>query len=510
MKASLKCISAALLAFFGFALLTASVYADEEEGHTFVYTNNDAVPNTVTAFRVLPGGALSLIGTSMTGGSGTGGFFATQPRIAATITRNFLYVGNGGSSNISAFKIDSTTGSLGTPLGPFPTGGGVGSGGAGIALAVTLNGKFLYAANFNSSNISAFRIASNGTLIPIASSPFAAAGSPISIKVTPDGKFVAVGLPFVGTGGSVQMFRISSTPTPGALTPVGSFAQGGPGTVAADLDINCKSNLLFAGHANGTGTVVSVAKIASNGVLSAITNSPFTFASGSDSETAVVLSPDNRHLFVNNLFSNTITSLDVAPGGGLTLETDSPSGSSPFTNLGGTFPSGIGMNRKGDLLYVANPNNFVTGFHVDSDGGLAPLTPMNAFSTGSTGNLLSLTVFPAHKDEGNGDEVDDRGRKGHFDFEADHECADSGEMDFRDDSGNEMKGNVSAANATGNTAIISGSGTLADSTPVQYTAIVTGNAPVVGLNQFAISWITATGTVFQTSGALTNGYIAVH
>ncbi|PYU19518.1 MAG: hypothetical protein DMG30_24030, partial [Acidobacteria bacterium] len=66
-------------------------------------------------------------------------------------------------------------------------------------------------------------------------------------------------------------------------------------------------------------------------------------------------------------------------------------------------------------------------------------------------------------------------------------------------------------------AIISGPGTLLDGTPVQYTAVVTGNLPVVGSNLFSISWITATGSIFQTtgsifqtSGALIDGYIAVH
>jgi len=34
-----------------------------------------------------------------------------------------------------------------------------------------------------------------------------------------------------------------------------------------------------------------------------------------------------------------------------------------------------------------------------------------------------------------------------------------------------------------------------------------GNAPIIGANRFAISWITATGSVFQTSGALIDGYI---
>lgn len=46
-------------------------------------------------------------------------------------------------------------------------------------------------------------------------------------------------------------------------------------------------------------------------------------------------------------------------------------------------------------------------------------------------------------------------------------------------------------------------------TAVNYTAVVLGTAPVIGANTLAISWITATGSVFQTSGPLTDGYIAV-
>jgi len=37
------------------------------------------------------------------------------------------------------------------------------------------------------------------------------------------------------------------------------------------------------------------------------------------------------------------------------------------------------------------------------------------------------------------------------------------------------------------------------------------NQPVasIGLNHFAISWITSTGSVFHTSGALTDGYVVI-
>ena len=107
--------------------------------------------------------------------------------------------------------------------------------------------------------------------------------------------------------------------------------------------------------------------------------------------------------------------------------------------------------------------------------------------------------------EGHGHEQGDDGHKGEFKF-----CQRSKEMEFDEpDTGRKMKGSMDAVTLNGNQAVISGAGTLGDGTPVNYTAVVLGNAPVVGANQFAISWITATGLAFQTSGALIDGFIVV-
>ena len=107
--------------------------------------------------------------------------------------------------------------------------------------------------------------------------------------------------------------------------------------------------------------------------------------------------------------------------------------------------------------------------------------------------------------EGDGHEQGDDGHEGDFEF-----CRRSKEMKFEErDTGRKMKGSMDAVTLSGNQAIITGAGTLADGTPVHYTAVVLGNAPVIGANHFAIIWITATGSLFQTSGALIDGYIVV-
>ena len=498
MKKPLKCVTATLLVLFGFALLAGSVHAQS----TFVYTNNNGTPNTVSAFSVGPGGTLTMVPGSpfLTGGGGGGEFYASNTAAATmTMRKRFLYVSNNGTNNISGFSINTTTGAL-TPVSgsPFATGG---SGIFGISLAVTPNGKFVYAGNAGSRNISAFSVGSNGALTAITGSPFFIGDSPDGIKVSPNGKFLAVALPF---SDSVAMFRIGSN---GALTPVNSpFAQGGMGgsDAASSVDMSCKSNLLFAAIANSTETEVGVSTISSSGALSPIAGSPFAFVGGVNSSVGI-LSPNNQWLFVSNQDSSTITSLDVESNGNLAQVSGSP-----FLNAG-THPSGMATNAEGSLLYVANDNNTVTGFRVDnSNGSLSPV-PLSPFPTDGTGLLRSLTTFPAKRVEGEGDENGDDGHKGHFRFEAERECKASGGMDFEEtDSGRGIKGSVDTYTAVGNTATITGAGTLLDGTPVHYTAIVLGNAPLIGANRFAISWVTSTLSVFHTSGALTDGYIAVH
>jgi 6-phosphogluconolactonase (cycloisomerase 2 family) len=498
---TLKRIFAGILVLLGFAVSTPCAYA-QDEGKTIVFVNNNNFgPNTVSAFSVLPGGALLTVPGSpfMTGGTGAMHvLMGTHKVTTATVRRSFLYVANSGSSNVSAFKIDTETGGLTSVTGsPF------GSGLSMVAsLAATPNGRYLYAGNLGTLSISEFAISPNGALTPIGS--IALGDVPNGMKVSPDGRFLGVA---AINSDSVAMFNIASN---GPLTPVtGSpFSAGGFG-FAADVEINCKSSLLFAPETVLLGTTVAVFKIASNGALSPISGSPFSFMTGGDNSNVAVLTPDGRHLHVSNQSSNTITVLDVASGGGLTQETDSPSGTSPFANPGGFVPQSEATNPEGNLLYVSNGNRVVTGFHIDSDGGLSSITG-SPFPAGGTGNEQSLTVFPAHEKEGEGDEVDDNGHRGHFDFQADRTCGDSGDLEFSDDRGNEMKGKADAVSAVGNTATIAGTGTLRDGTPVTFTAIATGNQLVTGANLFAISWVTSQGSIFQTSGALRNGYIAVH
>jgi YVTN family beta-propeller protein len=356
---------------------------------TFVYVNNSvAGANSVSAFSVGTGGSLTAVTGSpfLTGGTGSGGGYYASNAIAATVVGNFLFASDSVSNDIAAFSIGTSTGALtAVPGSPFAYGTTGESNPNGISLAVTPTGKFLFAGDANSSDVWAFSIASNGALTVVLGSPFTSPTSPDGINVTRDGKYLAVAL-FDGL--EVAMFSIGPS---GALTavPGSPFLTGGSASGTGYVEINCASNLLFASQFSEGFPSIAVETI-TGGALNAISGSPFTFTSGTNSNVGV-LSPNDNFLFVSNQGSNTITSLGVAAGGALTEVTGSP-----FANPGTDTPTLMGTNQAGTLLYVANDgyslDNTVNAFSIGGGGVLTAVTG-SPFDTGAAGKA-SLTVFP--------------------------------------------------------------------------------------------------------------------
>jgi 6-phosphogluconolactonase (cycloisomerase 2 family) len=367
------------MVLFGFALGTTSLRA---QGN-FVYTNDDKFgPNTVSGFAVASNGTLTPVPGSpfATEGAGDGHDFLTTNQITVSNVGNFLFASNDISNDVSVFSINTATGTLSLVAGsPFATGGS-----RNTSLSATPDGKFLMVSNNFSGNVTVFSIASSGALTPIAGSPFPTlVGTPGGIKVSPDGKFLAVAEPFLN---QVEMFSIASN---GSLTSLGAFPGGG-GNFLAGVDINCPDSLLYGGETNNIGTIVDGYSVASSGALTPVPGSPFIPGVGVDSD-VVLLSSDDKTLFVSNRESNTITVFSVAFNGSLSLVAGSP-----FPVSGVVLPFGMATNQAGNLLYVADffsigvVGGAISVFSVASNGALTEV----AGSPFLTGQLQSLTAFP--------------------------------------------------------------------------------------------------------------------
>ena len=310
-----------------------------------------------------------------------GRWFIASNRI--TTAGNFLFASNSESNDVSAFAIDPIAGALSpVPGSPFPTGG---TGAWGIALSATPDGRLLMAANNDgaSPNVTVFNIAADGSLTPIAGSPFPTQSRPDGIKVTPNGKFLAVAEP---EAGGVEMFSIASG---GALTSLGKFAEGGTGSLAG-VDVDCSTSFLYGGEAS-ISTTVDAYNIAPDGTLTALAGSPFMPGVGASSY-VVTLSPDDKTLFVSNQESSTITVFSVDSGGSLSLLAGSPFPMHHHVSL----PTGMATSQDGTLLYVAGSKGSVSAlsvFSVATDGTLAEVAG-SPFFPGQPPSLLSLTAYP--------------------------------------------------------------------------------------------------------------------
>jgi len=104
--------------------------------------------------------------------------------IAIEPTGRFAYANVGNNpGTLLAYAIDATTGAL-TQIGSVPAGD------TPFGMAVDPSGRFLYAANRNSNNVSAYSIdPRTGALTPVPGQPFAAGNVPNSVTVDRTGRF---------------------------------------------------------------------------------------------------------------------------------------------------------------------------------------------------------------------------------------------------------------------------------------------------------------------------------
>ena len=331
--------------------------------NNFVYTNDDATPNTVSVFKVNANGSLTLIPGSpfATGGNGEGDSDIDPGKIttASVGKHSFLYAGNTADGTVSGFSINPQTGSLVLVPGAPVVAGATNS---NLSLTASPNGRFLFSTDEVSPVIHVFEIASaTGELTEVSGSPFPSGANSEGLKVSPNGKFLVVGLKSID---SVGVFAIGEE---GALTPVAGSPFPASGA-ATWVDVNCQSNRVFASNAGSN--LVNAYHMAENGSLTPVAGSPFS-SGGTSTINAFTLSPNNEFLFTSNAFNETISSLLVAPNGSLHPVPESPFGAADFVG-------GSATTRDGRFLYVS----------------LFAIAEVDAWSISPTGQLVAVSGAP--------------------------------------------------------------------------------------------------------------------
>jgi 6-phosphogluconolactonase len=195
--------------------------AIDSAGH-FLFVANQGVQSPTGTDQVCQKGTISVFTVSGTTLNKIGEFPTYAPgqngtrpvAVAVSFSGKFLYVANQVDGTVSVFSIASS-GALTTILAPYPVGM------TPSALTLSPDGSFLYVANSGSGNVSAFTVCDkqsatcavtpgsspDGSLSPIAGSPFPAALGPISVTTDSAGRFL-----FVVDNGSnqVSQYKISA------------------------------------------------------------------------------------------------------------------------------------------------------------------------------------------------------------------------------------------------------------------------------------------------------------
>jgi 6-phosphogluconolactonase (cycloisomerase 2 family) len=354
-------------------LATVDVSA-QGTGPTFAYSFNNRAfgDNTISAFSVGKRGALTVVPGSpfLTGGKGRGSLYIASNRITTCAGRNLLYASNDFTNDISAFTIDPLTGSLApVPGSPFPSGGDAGM---GLSLATSPDDHFLFAANSGTGTISVFTISATGSLTAVPNSPFFSFGGLVSIKVSPDGKFLAAVI--------FEQIAMLSIGTDGSLTlaPGSPFSFSGFDSPSA-VDINCSSNLLFCVVEALNQAKVEVFSITPNGMLTPKTSLSFLLEISGSIEP--VLSPDGRFLFISG---GSTSVLEVSGDGSL-----SGVRGSPFTSPFGT--QGLSTDSSGRFLFATSTFG-LTALRIKKRGALIAGPNSPVFIPGL--ESIAVAVYP--------------------------------------------------------------------------------------------------------------------
>ena len=341
----------------------------------FVFVNNQTAANSISSYSVSVDGSLTALSGSpfATGGSSTTTACTAVDRITLSAGNNLLFVSNNGDLSISAFQIDPASGALTAATGsPFASGLTLDSC-AGISLAATPDGRFLMASS--NGQIKTFSIGAGGVLTLVSTS-----ANPITpnagMKISANGQFLAT-----ADAAGVALFTINFD---GSLTQVSGspFTKEGAGSLAG-LDFSSTSGLLYGAESSATGTITDAWTVGANGLLSAITGSPFSTTQNNSS--VVLLSPDNRWLFSSNQGSNSVNSFSVAADGSLTS----------IGSFGSTaslhVPAGMSTDRSGSLLYVADDSFGVAVFRI---GGTGSLSQLGDVAIAGAGQVQGLVAYP--------------------------------------------------------------------------------------------------------------------
>lgn len=332
--------------------------AQASQPGTVYVMSNDAAGNAILAFDRAADGTLTPAGTFPTGGLGSGAGLGSQGALILSRDGRFLFAVNAGSNEISSFRV--------RPGGLILADTVSSNGERPISLAH--DGRRLVALNAGGSgNVTAFTVGPSGQLRPIAGStqPLSNGGvgpapGPAQVSFTPNGRQLVV------TEKATNMILTYPVTRDGIEPPV---AHPSAGQTPFGFGFGHRNTLIVSEAFGGAADASAVSSYrVGQGTVENIT------AAAPTTETAacwVVVTGNGKYAYTTNTGSGSVSGYAVAPDGSLTLlDADGRTGETGA----GSSPIDAALSGHSQYLYVLNAaTHTVSAFAVGSDGSLSSL-----------------------------------------------------------------------------------------------------------------------------------------
>jgi 6-phosphogluconolactonase len=333
-----------------------------------VYTStNGKTGNEIVVYRRGTDGALTLQGKVPTNGLGTGGGLGNQGALALTKNGRWLFAVNAGSNEISVFAVRASGLTLADKV----------SSGGQQPVSLTVHDDLLYVLNAGGvNNITGFSIGESGKLTPIANStkPLSAgATGPAQVQFDPDGEVLVV---TEKATNKIDLYTVEDGLASGPLV------RDSNGMTPFGFAFDRRGHLIvseaFGGGANKSA--LSSYNLLDGKALQVISGSVGT------QQTAacwVVVTRNNRYAYTTNTGSGTVSGYRVTHRGALSLL--NADGRTAVIGAG-SAPTDAALTKSSQFLYVLNSAiGTVSGFRVEPDGSLTPAGTIGGLAGGVTG-----------------------------------------------------------------------------------------------------------------------------
>jgi 6-phosphogluconolactonase len=358
-----RSLATAVASAAALASLAGPAAAMSSGGAGTVFTSSNAPGgNAILAFDRAHDGSLTPAGSFPTGGAGTGGGLGNQGAVVRD--GRWLFAVNAGSDQITSFRIAEQTlnrRDLEASNGDQP-------------VSLTSHGDLLYVLNAGSDEITGFRIDHRGDLTPLSEStrPLSGTGTgPAQVEFSPDGEFLVV---TEKNTNRIDTFRVGPDGRPGALSSHPSAGET-PFGFAFDQHGNLIVSEAFGGAPNASA--LSSYDLTESGAISPI--SPVVRTK----QTAacwVVVTRNGRFAYTTNTGSGSISAYAVDPDGSIELL------ESVAADTGaGSGPTDLAVSR-GRYLFVLNAaGRSVGAYRVRGDGRLVLADVVGGLPPATTG-----------------------------------------------------------------------------------------------------------------------------